>query len=77
MPQVERRWLDTARSPEAAHWNLPSGLRVNGCRMPPDFREPRRGLDLRRRRYSAELRPYPGRPEREDLTLNLWIEMMS
>jgi len=33
-------------------------------------------LDLLRKRYSAELRPYLGRPEREDLTLNLWIEMI-
>jgi len=27
MPQAERRWLGTARSPEAAHWNLLSDLR--------------------------------------------------
>ena len=33
-------------------------------------------LDLLRKRYSAELRPYLGRPEREDLTLKLWIEMI-
>ena len=33
-------------------------------------------LDLLRRRYSVELRPYLGRPEREDRTLNLWIEMI-
>jgi len=28
MPQAERRWLGTARSPEAAHWNLLSDLRA-------------------------------------------------
>jgi hypothetical protein len=33
-------------------------------------------LDLLRTRYAAELRPYLGRPEREDLTLNLWIELI-
>jgi hypothetical protein len=27
-------------------------------------------------RYAQELRPYLGRPEREDLTLALWIEMI-
>jgi hypothetical protein len=33
-------------------------------------------LDLLRKRYSVELRPHLGRPEREDLTLDLWIEMI-
>jgi hypothetical protein len=33
-------------------------------------------LDLLRTRYHRELRPYLGRPEREDLTLQLWIEMI-
>ena len=28
MPQAERRWLASARSPEAAHWNLLSDLRA-------------------------------------------------
>jgi len=27
-------------------------------------------------RYQAELRPYLGNPEREDLTLKLWVEMI-
>ncbi len=36
------------------------------------------GLDVEelRRRYLAELRPQLGRPEREDLTLDLWIEII-
>jgi transcriptional regulator with XRE-family HTH domain len=29
MPQAERRWLGTARSPEATHWNLLSDLRAD------------------------------------------------
>jgi hypothetical protein len=33
-------------------------------------------LDVLRARYRQELRPYLGRPEREDLTLELWIEMI-
>lgn len=37
-----------------------------------------RGLDTRllTDRYRSELRPKLGRPEREDLTLQLWIEMI-
>lgn len=31
-------------------------------------------LDLLRERYQKELRPYLGNPQREDLTLKLWIE---
>ena len=31
-------------------------------------------LGLLKERYKAELRPYLNRPEREDLTLQLWIE---
>jgi hypothetical protein len=34
-------------------------------------------MDVLRRRYVRELRPYLGRPEREDLTLELWIEMIN
>jgi hypothetical protein len=33
-------------------------------------------LDVLRARYRQELRPYLGRPEREDLTLELWIEII-
>jgi hypothetical protein len=33
-------------------------------------------IDVLRTRYCLELRPYLGRPEREDLTLELWIEMI-
>ncbi len=33
-------------------------------------------LDVLERRYHDELRPYLGIPEREDLTLKLWIEMI-
>lgn len=33
-------------------------------------------LDLLGRRYTDELRPCLGNPEREDLTLKLWIEMI-
>jgi len=35
------------------------------------------GLDANvlKERYQNELRPYLGRPEREDLTLKLWTEM--
>lgn len=31
-------------------------------------------LNVFRRRYEKELRPYLGNPEREDLTLELWLE---
>src|SRR5213079_2182440 len=31
-------------------------------------------LNVLRRRYENELRPYLGNPEREDLTLQLWCE---
>jgi hypothetical protein len=34
-------------------------------------------LEVLRKRYQKELRPYLGNPEREDLTLKLWIEAMS
>jgi hypothetical protein len=36
------------------------------------------GLDIEvlRQRYREELRPKLGRPEREDLTLRLWSEMI-
>lgn len=34
-------------------------------------------LDELRRRYVDELRPYLGRPEREDLTLALWIDVIN
>jgi uncharacterized nucleotidyltransferase DUF6036 len=33
-------------------------------------------LDILTQRYTHELRPYLGNPEREDLTLKLWIEMI-
>ena len=33
-------------------------------------------LEVLQRRYHEELRPYLGIPEREDLTLKLWIEMI-
>lgn len=33
-------------------------------------------LDVLEHRYHQELRPYLGLPEREDLTLKLWIEMI-
>jgi hypothetical protein len=33
-------------------------------------------LDVLRDRYLTEQRPYLGVPAREDLTLNLWIEMI-
>ncbi len=33
-------------------------------------------IDVLRARYRMELRPYLGWPEREDLTLKLWIEMI-
>lgn len=39
-------------------------------------RTARLDVDVLRNRYETELRPYLGRPEREDLTLNLWIEMI-
>jgi len=34
-------------------------------------------LDLLKKRYETELRPYLGRPDREDLTLKLWLEMIA
>ena len=33
-------------------------------------------LSVLRRRYDTEMRPYLTRPEREDLTLDLWIEII-
>lgn len=33
--------------------------------------------DVLKARYQAELRPYLGRPEREDLTLELWLEILA
>lgn len=33
-------------------------------------------LDTLMKRYQDELRPYLGRPDREDLTMRLWIEMI-
>ena len=33
-------------------------------------------IDVLRARYVEELRPKLGRPEREDLTLELWIEII-
>ena len=33
-------------------------------------------LEVLKRRYEDELRPYLGRPDREDLTLRLWIEII-
>jgi hypothetical protein len=38
----------------------------------------RRGLDIQvlQERYAAELRPWLARPEREDLTLQLWVEIL-
>jgi hypothetical protein len=33
-------------------------------------------IDVLRARYIEELRPNLGRPEREDLTLELWIEII-
>lgn len=33
-------------------------------------------IDVLQQRYRDELRPKLGRPEREDLTLRLWIEMI-
>jgi hypothetical protein len=33
-------------------------------------------IDVLRQRYQEELRPKLGRPEREDLTLRLWIEII-
>jgi hypothetical protein len=36
------------------------------------------GLDVEvlRERYATELRPWLGRPDREDLTMQLWIEII-
>jgi len=34
-------------------------------------------LDLLRKRYREELRPYLGNPKREDLTLQLWIDAIN
>jgi hypothetical protein len=33
-------------------------------------------LAILRRRYEQEMRPYLGRPDREDLTLDLWTDMI-
>ncbi|HEY2934418.1 MAG TPA: DUF6036 family nucleotidyltransferase [Acidobacteriota bacterium] len=33
-------------------------------------------ITMLRERYEAELRPYLGNPEKHDLTLHLWIEMI-
>jgi Nucleotidyltransferase of unknown function (DUF6036) len=34
-------------------------------------------LEFLKRRYTNELRPYLGNPEREDLTLRLWVDMIN
>jgi hypothetical protein len=34
-------------------------------------------LSVLEERYRIELRPQPGRPDREDLTMQLWIEMLT
>jgi len=39
-------------------------------------RGPGLDIDILRQRYQEELRPKLGRPEREDLTLRLWIEII-
>ena len=39
-------------------------------------RGPGLDIDVLRQRYQEELRPKLGRPEREDLTLRLWIEII-
>jgi hypothetical protein len=39
-------------------------------------RGPGLDIDVLRARYVEELRPKLGRPEREDLTLKLWIEII-
>jgi hypothetical protein len=39
-------------------------------------RGPGLDIDVLRQRYQAELRPKLGRPEREDLTLRLWIDII-
>lgn len=39
-------------------------------------RGPGLDIDVLRQRYRDELRPKLGRPDREDLTLQLWIEMI-
>jgi len=39
-------------------------------------RGPGLDIDVLRQRYREELRPKLARPEREDLTLRLWIEML-
>ena len=33
-------------------------------------------VSVLRQRYQREMRPYVGIPEREDLTLDLWIEII-
>ena len=33
-------------------------------------------LSILRNRYNDEMRVYPGRPEREDVTLQLWIDIV-
>jgi Nucleotidyltransferase of unknown function (DUF6036) len=40
-------------------------------------RAARLDIEVLRQRYVSELRPYLGNPEREDLTLDLWIEMIA
>jgi len=42
----------------------------------PLARTGKHDLEKLQARYQDELRPYLGRPEREDLTLKLWIEMI-
>jgi hypothetical protein len=39
-------------------------------------RGPGLDIDVLRQRYQEELRPKLGRPEREDLTLRLWIDII-
>lgn len=58
-----------------------SKLERNGQRDRDDVKHLARvapfDLDLLQERYERELRPYLGVPEREDLTLRLWREMLA
>lgn len=55
-----------------------SKLERNTQRDRDDVRHPTRtvplDIEILRERYQKELRPFLGNPEREDLTLQFWIE---
>jgi hypothetical protein len=78
-PTPSRAWLLTTGPSERANLAL-SKLERNTQRDRDDVKHFAQtvplDLDVLKERYQKELRPYLGNPEREDLTLKLWIEII-